>query len=427
MPLIPAIVLKIDQIDGRTTAAQLQPRFLDIAQDISRSIEPAQNRAHTAAYLRWRINHSVNRDSLTDPQRARYAGVIHDALGQLYGQPQFMNGMPNGSTDARRHGLNILADFYYAQAALHNDATNIQNLAYTRLRQGVNTLYGAQGYLRADAYVPACRVEDNGNDVLLVIGRTRPGAPVGLNIVQWNLQGYTASENKWLAYILTLFRGNGTAENPETDVMAFQEMGEIPPRTTPQPDTFPDQFGRNWTVDIADYNAGSSDRPIFYQVYMLRIDQMRCKVGMLVAPQHIIKGVHVVAAGDSYTHASRRPALGLRLRMNNDPTRVVTVYSFHALSVQGTQNTSRAIARETDRTTHTAYHILGDFNRTSDVNWVAPPTARIAPAAGPTYPATNPTSRLDYVVQDTGSTAPNSTVGDYACSDHRPVRYSLSS
>lgn len=75
--------------------------------------------------------------------------------------------------------------------------------------------------------------------------------------------------------------------------------------------------------------------------------------------------------------------------------------------------------------------LLGDFNATPDAPELAPLFARLqdawqaAKSDGFTYPAQDPTARIDYVTHSAGIRAKAASTLDSTASDHRPVTASL--
>jgi cytolethal distending toxin subunit B len=233
-----------------------------------------------------------------------------------------------------------------------------------------------------------------------------------MNITTWNMQGGNAStENKWQEDVQGLFASKDSHIRP--DIMCIQEAGPFPKSATHVSDvTVPGPtHGSTARVQIYQY-GGSTGRPwgtlVFYQW-----DELgnRVNVALLFpGPPPTNVALAWTAHGPSW-----RPALGVVY--NN-----AWVFSFHAISPGGPDG--QEMLKSAAQIAGTApWYVAGDWNR-EPANLVVPSGSTICPPGGPTYPATRPVSKYDYIVRS-GATAVTGALTSVNTSDHIAVAYSF--
>ncbi|WP_161784493.1 FG-GAP-like repeat-containing protein [Actinokineospora spheciospongiae] len=226
------------------------------------------------------------------------------------------------------------------------------------------------------------------------------------NVGTWNLQGAGHStENKWQTGVGSLMR--------EYRLLALQEAGSPPESAVEQQVvTTPDGTGREWRVHEFRW-LGTESRPNSY-VYWLETDPNGHRVNLAIITRERVDAIDVVAG-------PYRPALGVRQRG-------AWYFSAHGASGSGgdvptlLNNINQRVGahRQADHADY-RWYALGDFNR--DLRNGGIPFV-VNPTAGPTHPATAPTSHYDYMVRDNGVEL-QGTVLAVQLSDHLAVRYTF--
>lgn len=422
----------IDGLDDEVFFNETEVILLDILELLGSSPLAAQP---TASYLAYVISRQYMR-SADQARQCRFAQRLTLLLRRLFNDAQVIALIARGRDD---DGFAVLLVIYRLHYVLtmngllaergpldldSGDPLRLLQFAVGASHGPWQGLIQLQGGLRDYYHARVCRDE---GAAWIEIGRARPAAAgLELRLATWNMQGTAASaESKWRTRVLQLARLN--------DVLVLQEAGAPPGSAglVVRMDV-PDQFGSHQEVDQYLWQAGTSARPEWYQVYFLDVQRLRVNLAVVVrsSAQLDVRSVVVIADGVPQSGALpvARPALGLRLRRRVEGAGVsaqeVTVYNFHALSGGG-YNAPRMI-REISWHTDTPYVVLGDFNRDPAAdNWVSPEDlARIQPAGGATHPATAPVRMLDYALVN-GSTGPiqPGVVDAPGPSDHLAVSY----
>lgn len=427
-------------LDEELFAAQFEIILLDILQLLHSRPGDAP---HTMAYLAYRVSFLYMR-SQNEALQGRRGASIGAVLHRIYNHRTPIADISQAAPADSFPVLLLLYQLHHALIlnGLRAEGGLEQHDPFEALRL-LQVIIGAahgpwQTRLRLQGgvgdYHHARLASDDGS-LRIEIGRARRDTPLNLHLSTWNMQGSSEStDSKWRTAVLQLARAN--------HVVMIQEAGVVPAsaRLTRR-HAVADQFGQMHDIDQYLWQAGTSTRPEWYDVFFFDVQRLRVNLAIVVAQSAGLDllGVRVVSDGLLSPEGAPdyRPALGLRLRHAagaGSGAEEVLVYNFHAISGGG-PNAPRML-REISWHTASPYVLLGDFNRapapagtavSRDNSWVSPPhLARIEPAASNTHPATAPAAMLDYAVIN-GSTEPVAPgqVGLPCPSDHLSVSYAI--
>lgn len=427
-------------LDEELFAAQFEIILLDILQ-LLRS-RPGDAR-HTMAYLAYRVSFLYMRsqnEALQGRRAASIGAVLHRAYNHRTPVEAISQAAPGDSFPV----LLLLYQLHHALIlnGLRAEGGPDRHDPFDALRL-LQVIVGAahgpwQTRVRLQGGIGDyhhARVATDDGALRIEIGRARRATPLNLHLSTWNMQGSSeTTDTKWRTAVLQLARAN--------HVVMIQEAGMVPAsaRLTRQ-HSVADQFGQMHDITQYLWQAGTSTRPEWYDVFFFDVQRLRVNLAIVVAQSAGlgVRGVQVVSDGLLGPEGvpDYRPALGLLLCHAAGAGREgeeVVVYNVHAISGGG-PNAPRLL-REISWHTSSPYVLLGDFNRapapagtamSRDNSWVSPPhIARIEPAASNTHPATAPTAMLDYAVIN-GSTEPVAPgqVGLPCPSDHLSVSYAI--
>lgn len=292
-----------------------------------------------------------------------------------------------------REPLNCLAEFIESLVAPANSVlhyvTDAPNAGAPPARARVVDL-DAMGLPTAN---PAAAVN---SQIYLGANQYRINLEPNLRVNSWNMQGRTSgAQDKWNEIIKQSLLSNNA-------ILVLQEIGDqLPDFETVQPGfvQVPDQHGNINNVETYRWNTGSTDRPEYFLVYVLRTGSKNLAIVLrdpdLTPHAHgsrpyRVTGISVI----SDISPSRRGVLGLRIS-GGELAEDVTVLSIHAASPGGPNNPT--LLRDVARFISTPFVLMGDFNQEPGENWVSPPgLAQVVEPDGPTRES----RELDYLVVD---------------------------
>lgn len=254
-----------------------------------------------------------------------------------------------------------------------------------------------------------------------------------LNLISWNMQGGAQRDPvaKWSTGVKGLltyreFGGPTTSTKRPADVICLQECTEVP-ASSGQPLRsvgFRHPKGEQVTVELYEWTLSGLEKA-YVTFSKWGTSNSRCSSAVITRHNPLTLSetfCHLVWGAETKLW---RPAVGVRMNIDEDDDVNVWAYSFHAISPGGPD--AKTVLQGIAGTDTRGWVVAGDFNREPDtLEGVLPTGASICSTGCNTHSTTTGLRHeYDYAVT-TGSPEDGRPIGGLnQLSDHVPVRLSI--